>query len=576
MQSQIYGRDRWTQVLGGIAGTLTLALALAAALTAALAVSPGGNALAAGRVAPSTLSHAPLMPDQPLDRLTRSVAQSEFGRDLFGDPTASALVGQVEIFDRFPYVRARYVQLVTDRAWNRVLFGEQGRVIHAYDGVGTDLGPLSGPAGIDRDPRGRIFIADALNDRIVVLELRGDGDELRLEPRFAIDGLARPTGVAWDGGTTPLDPADDHLWVADTGNHRVVCYELSTSGATQVASFGGRGNAEGQFLEPRDVEVGHADGLHSADVYVADWGNGRLVRLARHGNRIEWLGSRRLGTDLRSVASDAWGNVYVALRDAGQIAKLDRELDLLVKSGNDFPGLRDLSVGFLTVTDHRHGTRRFTGYSSLFAIESWSISSGARRLELGLEARDLAVERAGDGAELAYLLTDHADVEVSVIESGRVVRGAELGRVAAGRQAWSWDGRDDGGEPVTGPVAFEIRAQSLYEGGGVAFASTGGDGSGSGIGLVAAIDAAWPNPANPATQIRFTVPAATDDLRLEIFDLNGRLQRRLVDGDVTRGSHVVSWDGTDARGLRVASGTYFVSLRIDGTRSAARKLTLVK
>jgi hypothetical protein len=555
-----------------------------AALTAGAATLIAGAATlgtpATARAAARSLQPVSVAPDHPLPRLTRSVTRAELGRDLFGDPAGAALVGQVEIFDRYPYVRARYIQLVTDAAWNRVVFGEPGAAIHAFDGAGTALGRLRGPAGIDRDPQGRVFVADALNDRIVVLELRGDGDDLRLEPRFAIGGLKRPTGVSWDGGTTPLDSSDDQLWVADTGNHRIVGFALSATGAEQVAVFGNRGNGDGHFLEPRDLEVGRAFGLHSRDLYVADWGNGRIVRLIRSGEadspRISWAASRRVA-DVRSVATDAWGNVYVVRRDdAGdRIAKLNPEFDPLVESEPDFPGLRDLSVGFLTVTDHRTNTRTFTGYASLFALEAWGETSGARRLELGIEALDLAIEPAGAGGNLHYLLTDHANVEVSVAVAGRTVRRESLGRLAAGRQAWTWDGRDAVGRPIDGPATYEVRAQSLYPGGATAVATVGIGGA-PGVGGFAVIERVSPNPANPATQIRYSLPGAARDLRLEIVDVNGRLRRRLVSGQAVAGPHVADWDGTDGSGRRVSSGTYFVRLQVDGRQSAVRKLTVVR
>jgi hypothetical protein len=519
-----------------------------------------------------TLDPVPLAPGLPHVRLTRTLARAELGRSLFGDPAGTALVGQVEIFDRYPYVRARYIQLITDAAWNRVVFGEQGREIHTFDGAGTPFGRLRGPAGIDRDPQGRIFVADALNNRIVVLDLRGDGADLRLEPQFTIDGLKRPSGVAWDGGTTPLDPTDDRLWVADTGNHRVVCYALSPSAARVVKTFGQRGNGDGDFLEPRDIEIGHGDGLHSAAVYVADWGNGRVVQLNDAGAGISWIASRTLGAGVRSLASDAWGNIYVGMRDEGRVVKLTGGLEPVFASGAEFPGLRDLAVGFLTVTDHRDGSRRFTGYATLFALESWSETSGGQRLELGVEALDLAAVQLGRGAELRYLLTDHANIEISVVDgSGRAVRQESLGRQGAGRQAWAWDGKDGRGEWVNGPVGYVLRAASLYPDGGHVTATVG-----AAAPAVAAIDAPWPNPANPATRIRFTLPATAADVRLDIVDVSGRIRRRLVGGGLSAGAHLVDWNGTDDMGRLLASGTYMVRLEVSGRLAGNRKLTMVR
>jgi flagellar hook assembly protein FlgD len=49
----------------------------------------------------------------------------------------------------------------------------------------------------------------------------------------------------------------------------------------------------------------------------------------------------------------------------------------------------------------------------------------------------------------------------------------------------------------------------------------------------------------------------------------------LVDGPQTAGHHEITWDGLDASGRSVATGTYFYRLESDGI-SAARKLTLLR
>lgn len=75
---------------------------------------------------------------------------------------------------------------------------------------------------------------------------------------------------------------------------------------------------------------------------------------------------------------------------------------------------------------------------------------------------------------------------------------------------------------------------------------------------------ATPNPCNPSTTIRFDL-AAAGRVRLAIHDLRGRLVRDLVDCEMSAGSHQVVWDGRDARGLGVASGSYGARLRVGGT-----------
>ncbi len=85
-----------------------------------------------------------------------------------------------------------------------------------------------------------------------------------------------------------------------------------------------------------------------------------------------------------------------------------------------------------------------------------------------------------------------------------------------------------------------------------------------------------PNPFNPKTQIRFVL--TRDNLaQLNIYNLRGELVRSLVNGRLAGGQeYVFQWDGTDAHGQHVASGTYFARLRIGTEVLQVRKLQLVK
>jgi hypothetical protein len=72
-----------------------------------------------------------------------------------------------------------------------------------------------------------------------------------------------------------------------------------------------------------------------------------------------------------------------------------------------------------------------------------------------------------------------------------------------------------------------------------------------------------PNPFNPTTVIGFSLPIETF-VSLNIFDVKGRLVATLVSEVRAQGPHQESWDGTSARGGRVASGVYFYQLRANG------------
>ncbi|MHB8080488.1 MAG: Ig-like domain-containing protein, partial [Candidatus Krumholzibacteriia bacterium] len=83
-----------------------------------------------------------------------------------------------------------------------------------------------------------------------------------------------------------------------------------------------------------------------------------------------------------------------------------------------------------------------------------------------------------------------------------------------------------------------------------------------------------PNPFNPATTIRFALPAA-GPVRLVVFDPRGRRVAALVEGELAAGDHAVLWRGLDDRGAAVASGTYLYRLEAGG-RVETRRLTLVR
>jgi YVTN family beta-propeller protein len=83
-----------------------------------------------------------------------------------------------------------------------------------------------------------------------------------------------------------------------------------------------------------------------------------------------------------------------------------------------------------------------------------------------------------------------------------------------------------------------------------------------------------PNPFNPVTKMRFTVPHA-DHVRLTIYDVTGRLVCRLIDKRLPADNYEISWDGTNSGGRRVASGVYFCRLEA-GKSTATRKMVLLR
>jgi hypothetical protein len=88
-----------------------------------------------------------------------------------------------------------------------------------------------------------------------------------------------------------------------------------------------------------------------------------------------------------------------------------------------------------------------------------------------------------------------------------------------------------------------------------------------------------PTPATDATTLSFVVSAdgARLDARpatLTVFDVAGRVVRRLLDTAVSPGPHDIAWDLRDDSGRRVASGCYLCVLETGGERATAKALVL--
>ncbi len=84
-----------------------------------------------------------------------------------------------------------------------------------------------------------------------------------------------------------------------------------------------------------------------------------------------------------------------------------------------------------------------------------------------------------------------------------------------------------------------------------------------------------PNPFNPATELRFGLPAAAR-VTLRILDVLGReVARPLAAAPLPAGEHRLRWEARGADGAPLASGAYFCRLEAGGLR-ASRTLLLVK
>lgn len=543
-------------------------------LTAALAPV----LLVCGTASGDTLERVAIAPAAGVEVFTRNVARDQLDRDLFGDPYSSVVLARIDVYEAFPYLESRTFQIVSDPGWNRLLVGETGGGLTAFDGSGTPFGKLSEPRGLALAPDGRILLADSGNHRVLILRAVTEFDAVTLEPVGSVEGLARPYDVAVSDAGTPEDASDDRLYVADAGRNRVVSYALDATSARLMASVGELGSGTGRFAGPIAVAAGRRDGVSTGEVLVADAHNRRIVRLRDEGASLRWLGSTPDDFDvITSLDTDSWGNVFAAGPNRG-VVKLSPTLEPVATIASGATRPRDFHVVYADVHDHAHGNTIRRGEGKGVLVEGWTPRSGIDLWRLGVDVRNLTV-RNDDGVRADFLLTDRAQVTAEILDpvSGKVMARTDGGVRDAGSGWLAFAGDDFLSNLEPGSYVMRVDAASVYEDGPTARREAAFSTAGTAFDtpqrplLLGNV----PNPFQGATEIRFVVPdGGPTPASIRIFDAQGRYLRTVLDETVAPGLASVSWDGRDAAGRALGAGIYFYQVTIGRTRLVSKMILI--
>lgn len=287
--------------------------------------------------------------------------------------------------------------LASDPAGDTYVADTANDRIEVFDPVGDYLrtiglsargpGQLTAPKGLAVDPTGRLLAADTVGSRV---EVFAPGSDLYssqwASPEGRSDGFNAPTGIAVDplgsvyvsdpgnarltqfwgdgtylseiGGPTDIGPAqlsgaaavavsdaDRETFVADSGHNRVLVY--GPEGMLRAkwgadAGSGAAGTEPGDFEHPRGIAV---DG--AGNVYVADTGNDRIVKLSPGGVVLAEWGAPGSGDGRfhapTGVALDGAGEVYVVDSENNRVQVFGPEGRFLAKWGTRGIGLGQFS-----------------------------------------------------------------------------------------------------------------------------------------------------------------------------------------------------------------------------------------
>ncbi len=206
--------------------------------------------------------------------------------------------------------------IVADDDHHRLaVFDTGGRFIRTIgSGPGPQPNQLRNPYDVAADPKGRLYVADNSNHRVVRY---GPSPTYVYRARWGSFGSAAgqlqyPRGIAAD--------AQGNSYVADPGNNRVDVFDI---GGAPLRTLGSSGRVAGQFIAPLGIGA-DASGVRA----VADSVAGRVQLLNPDGSIAAVYGSPAPGPTLLpdpvAVAFDGAGLAYVVDQRRSRVIVFDR------------------------------------------------------------------------------------------------------------------------------------------------------------------------------------------------------------------------------------------------------------
>ncbi len=196
---------------------------------------------------------------------------------------------------------------------------------------------------------GRLFIADSGSNRVYILDQA-------LQPVNAVEGLQRPTALAYDASR-------QQLYITDTLAHRVKVYDRDGG---FLFAIGERGEGHAQFNFPSHLA------FRDDRLFVNDTLNFRIQIFTHDGRHLSTFGKHGDATGSfgqpKGVAVDADGHVYVSDALASRVQIFDQNGVFLLDFGKlgPAPGDFQLPAGLTFWEDRIYVADSYNGRIQVF------------------------------------------------------------------------------------------------------------------------------------------------------------------------------------------------------------------
>lgn len=288
---------------------------------------------------------------------------------------------------------------------NNIIYNKSMKSLGIYGPEESGERALDAPHGIAANRRGDVYVADTGNHRIV--RLFNPGAELKYVTSI---GKSDSQAEVFD---QPYDVALDirgTIYVTDFGNHRIQVYDSENN---WVGKINHETNPGLHLRQPTGIAV-----IHPAEKWcffrqgflaVIDSGGKRLQTVALDGNPLHQTTAKKFGypnANLQYPEIDYYGNVYVTDKAHHCIHKFDRMLNYLALFGSYGKGEREFI--------EPRGITIYRRFGQIFIAEAM----GAQYYWIGVDVFDFQAEyiQQRNRLKMQFFLTEPAFVTADVYD----------------------------------------------------------------------------------------------------------------------------------------------------------------